>query len=101
MNITTVGIDLAKDTITVYAQDESGRGVLARNFRFKELAEWLVQLPAGCIVGMEACSSAHHWARTIEKFGHTVRLMAPQFTARKGPVARSSSRSGAERRRSR
>jgi len=44
MNITTIGIDLAKDAITAYAQDTQGRCVLSRNFRFKELAEWLVQL---------------------------------------------------------
>jgi len=45
MNITTVGIDLAKDVITVYAQDAQGKCVTSRNFKFKELAEWLVQLP--------------------------------------------------------
>ena len=60
MNITTVGVDLAKDIITVYAQDKTGRCVLSRNFKFKELAEWRVQLPEGCVVGMEACSPAQH-----------------------------------------
>ena len=58
MNITTVGIDLAKDIITVYAQDAQGHCVLSRNLKFKELAEWLVQLPEGCLIGMEACSTA-------------------------------------------
>ena len=56
MNITTVGVDLAKDIITVYAQDASGHCVLTRNGKFKELAEWRVQLPAGCLVSMEASS---------------------------------------------
>lgn len=79
MNITTVGIDLAKDIITVYAQDTQGRCVLSRNFRFKELAEWLVQLPAGCLVGMEACSTAHHWARRMQALGLEPRLMAAEF----------------------
>ena len=46
MNITTVGIDLAKDVITVSAQDAQGKCGQSRNFRFKELAEWLVQLSA-------------------------------------------------------
>jgi transposase len=79
MNITTVGIDLAKEVITVYAQDAQGRNVLSRNFRFKELAEWLVQLPAGCLVGMEACSTAHHWARRMQTMGLQPRLMAAEF----------------------
>jgi len=79
MNITTVGIDLAKDVITVYAQDEQGKCVLTRNFRFKELAEWLVQLPAGCLIGMEACSTAHHWGRRMQAMGLQPRLMAAEF----------------------
>lgn len=79
MNITTVGIDLAKDIITVYAQDTQARCVLSRNFKFKELAEWLVQLPEGCLVGMEACSSAHHWGRRMQAMGLQPRLMAAEF----------------------
>ena len=74
MNITTVGIDLAKDIITVYAQDAQGRCVMSRNFRFKELAEWLVQLPEGCLIGMEACSTAHHWGRRMQAMGLQPRL---------------------------
>lgn len=79
MNITTVGIDLAKDVITAYAQDESGRCVLSRNFKFKELAEWLVQLPDRCLVGMEACSTAHYWGRRMQEMGLQPRLMAAEF----------------------
>ena len=79
MNITTVGIDLAKDVITVYAQDTHGRCVLSRNFKFGELAEWLVQLPEGCLVGMEACSTAHHWGRRMQAMGLQPRLMAAEF----------------------
>jgi len=79
MNITTVGIDLAKEIITVYAQDAVGRCVMSRNFKFKELAEWLVQLPAGCVVGMEACSSAHHWGRRMQAMRLEPRLMAAEF----------------------
>lgn len=79
MNITTVGIDLAKDVITVYAQDASGRCVLSRNFKFKELAEWLVQLPEGCVIGMEACSTAHYWGRRMQELGLQPRLMAAEF----------------------
>ena len=79
MNITTVGIDLAKDIITVYAQDTQGHCVLSRNIKFKELAEWLIQLPAGCVIGMEACSTAHHWGRRMQAMGLQPRLMAAEF----------------------
>jgi transposase len=79
MNITTVGIDLAKDIITVYAQDKTGHCVMSRNLKFKELAEWLVQLPEGCLIGMEACSSAHHWGRRMQVMGLQPRLMAAEF----------------------
>lgn len=79
MNITTVGIDLAKEIITVYAQDADGQCVMSRNFKFKELSTWLIQLPAGCVVGMEACSSAHHWGRRMQAMGLQPRLMAAEF----------------------
>ena len=79
MDITTVGIDLAKEIITVYAQDTAGRCVLSRNIKFKELAEWLIQLPEGCLVGMEACSSAHYWGRRMQAMGLEPRLMAAEF----------------------
>lgn len=69
MNITAVGIDLAKDAITVYAQDSQGRCAPSRNFRFKELAEWLVQLPEGCLIGMAVCSTAHYWGRRTQAMG--------------------------------
>ena len=52
---------------------------MSRNFRFKELAEWLVQLPAGCLVGMEACSTAHYWGRRMQTMGLHPRLMAAEF----------------------
>jgi transposase len=79
MNITTVGVDLAKDIITVYAQDVHGHFVLSRNFRFKEFSAWLVQLPEGCLVGMEACSTAHYWGRRMQEMGLQPRLMAAEF----------------------
>ena len=79
MNITTIGIDLAKEIITVYAQDATGHCAMSRNLKFKELAEWLVQLPAGCLVGMEACSSAHYWGRRMQAMGLEPRLMAAEF----------------------
>lgn len=79
MNITTVGVDLAKDLITVYAADSAGRMISVRDLRYREFAAWLVQLPAGCMLGMEACSSAHHWARQMLELGLVPRLMAADF----------------------
>jgi len=76
--ITTVGVDLAKDVIVVCAGDAAGRTVYFRQFSFRAFAMWAANLPP-CIFGMEACSSAHHWARRLASFGHTPRLMAPEF----------------------
>jgi transposase len=78
MNITTVGIDLAKNVFQVHAVDARGRVVLRKQVRRGQVAQFFVNLPP-CLIGMEACASSHHWGRTLERLGHTVRLMAPQF----------------------
>lgn len=78
MNITTVGIDLAKNVFQVHGVDESGRVVLRKAVKRADLTKVFAQLPA-CLIGMEACGSAHYWARRLMQFGHTVKLMAPQF----------------------
>lgn len=78
MKITTVGIDLAKNVFQVHAVDERGKTVLKKQLKRGQVAEFFANLPV-CLIGMEACGSAHHWARKLAEFGHTVRLMAPQF----------------------
>ncbi len=78
MKITTVGIDLAKNLFQVHGVNEHGKAVLKKQLRRDQVAEFFAQLPA-CLIGMEACGSAHHWARKLGGFGHAVRLMAPQF----------------------
>lgn len=78
MRITTVGIDLAKNVFQVHGIDEHGKAVLKKQFRRDQLATFFVNFPT-CLIGMEACGSAHHWARKLQELGHTVRLMAPQF----------------------
>lgn len=78
MKITTVGIDLAKNVFQVHAVDEHGKVALRKQLRRDQVTKFFVNLPA-CLIGMEACGSAHHWARTLQGFGHTVRLMSPQF----------------------
>ena len=78
MNITTVGIDLAKNVFQVHGVDARGKVVLRKQLKRDQVARFFVNLPP-CLIGMEACASAHHWGRTLERFGHAVRLMAPQF----------------------
>ena len=78
MKITTVGIDLAKNVMQIHGVDERGRTVLRRQLKRGQVASFLATLEP-CLIGMEACGSAHHWARKLQGFGHTVRLMAPQF----------------------
>jgi transposase len=77
MKITTVGIDLAKNVFQLHAVDERGNAVLRKQLRREQVCRFFANMPA-CLVGMEACAGAHHWGRTLERFGHTVRLMAPQ-----------------------
>ena len=76
--ITTVGVDLAKEVIAVCAADRSGKTVFTRVFRRDTFAVWAVQLPP-CMFGMEACGAAHHWARWLASHGHTPHLMAAEF----------------------
>jgi len=81
MAVATVGIDLAKNVFAVHAVGESGLVELRRpEVRRAKLLELVASLPP-CLIGMETCSGAHHWAREFEKHGHTVRLMAPKFVA--------------------
>ena len=81
MNTTTVCVDLAKNTFSVCQVDGHGRVLSRHDFRRDAFAAWLVQLPAGTIVAMEACSGAHHWARRCLELGLQPRLMAAQFVA--------------------
>ena len=78
MNITTVGLDLAKNVFQVHAIDVRGKVVLRKQLKRNEVSRFFVNLPP-CVIGMEACASSHHWGRMLERFGHTARLMAPQF----------------------
>jgi transposase len=81
MKIITLGIDLAKNVFAVHGVDEFGKVGLARpNVRREQLLELVANLPP-CVIGMESCSGAHHWARLFAAHGHTPKLMAPKFVA--------------------
>lgn len=78
MQITTVGLDLAKYVFQAHGVNEHGKGVLRKQLRRDQVAAFFANLPA-CLVGMEACSSARYGARKRESMGHTARQMASQF----------------------
>ncbi len=78
MNITQVGIDLAKLVFQVHGVDARGKVALRKQLKRSQVAEFFSQL-APCLIGMEACGGAHFWARKLMEFGHTVKLIAPQF----------------------
>jgi transposase len=78
MKITTVGVDLAKKLFQVHGVDERGTPVLRKQLKRSQVLSFFANLTP-CLIGMEACCSAHHWARQLQKLGHTVKLMAPQF----------------------
>jgi transposase len=78
MKITTIGIDLAKNVFQVHGVDERGKAVLKKQVKRDHMAEFFANLPP-CLIGMEACGSAHFWANKLQSLGHTVKLMAPQF----------------------
>ena len=80
MEIKRIGLDLAKNVFEVHAVDEAERVVVRKTLRRGKVLEFFAQLPA-CVVGMEACGGAHHWARKLSELGHDARLMAPQFVA--------------------
>ena len=88
MQITTIGIDLAKTLFQLHGVDAEGRVVVRKLVRRGQMLSFFGQLPA-CLVGIEACSSAHYWARELIKLGHDVKLMPPSYV--KGYVKRGKS----------
>jgi transposase len=78
MDVRTLGIDLAKNLFRVHGVDAKGVTVVARQLRRRQVLPFMAQL-APCLVGMEACGGAHHWAREIARLGHEVKLMSPRF----------------------
>ena len=76
--ITTIGIDLAKTIFQLHGVDRHGKTSLKKTVSRAKLLETLANL-SPCLIGIEACGGAHHWARKIMELGHTVRIIAPQF----------------------
>jgi len=78
MSVSTIGIDLAKNTFSLHGINEHGKPCLRKTVSRKKLLNTLANVPP-CLIGMEACSGAHYWARELGKLGHDVRIMAPKF----------------------
>lgn len=78
MNIKRIGIDLAKHVFQIHGVDQQEHVVFRKQLRRHQMLNFFRNLPP-CLIGMEACSSSHYWARELQKLGHTVKLMAPQF----------------------
>jgi transposase len=86
MKVTRIGLDLAKHVLQVHGVDRHGKVVIRKQLTRAKMRGFFAQL-SPCLIGVEACASAHYWARELSQFGHTVRLMAPQFVRpyRKNP----------------
>lgn len=78
MKISVLGIDLAKQAFQLHGVDEEGQAVLRKKLTRSKLLAFIAQLEP-CLIGLEACSSSHYWAREMQRFGHDVRLIGPQF----------------------
>jgi len=78
MNITRIGIDLAKSVFQIHGVDRAGKVVAKKQLRRNQMLTYFSKL-SPTLIGMEACGSAHYWARELGKMGHDVRLMSPQF----------------------
>ncbi len=78
MEITTIGLDIAKNVFQVHGIEASGRAVIRRQLRRGQVLPFFEKQPC-CLVGIEACATAHHWAREIAALGHDARLMPPRY----------------------
>lgn len=78
MNVTTIGIDLAKNVFQLHGADDKGRQVFTKRLSRSKFLPFLANLPP-CLIGIEVCSSANYWMRRITEQGHEVRQISPQF----------------------
>src|SRR3979411_1936727 len=77
-DITTIGLDLAKNVFQLHAVDEAGSVVMRKRLRRGQVLAFFARIPP-CLVGMEACATAHHWAAELIALGHEPRLMPPTY----------------------
>ncbi|RYY11085.1 MAG: transposase, partial [Alphaproteobacteria bacterium] len=78
MEVTTIGIDLAKHVFQVHAVDAVGKVIVRKALRRVQVLPFFTKL-SPCLVGMEACGTSHYWARELSALGHTVKMMPPAY----------------------
>lgn len=78
MQVSTIGVDLAKNVFQAHGVDAAGKVTVTKQLRRGQVMGFFAELPP-CLVGMEACATAHHWARELTMLGHTVRLMPASY----------------------
>src|SRR5258705_6362874 len=76
--VTTIGLDIAKSVFQVHGHDGAGQVVIRRQLKRRSVLAFFQKLPP-CLVGIEACASAHHWSRELQALGHKVRLIPPAY----------------------
>ena len=76
--VNTIGLDIAKSVFQVHGVDAAGAVVIRKRISRAKVLEYFGELPP-CLVGIEACPSAHHWGRELQGLGHTVRLIPPSY----------------------
>ena len=76
--VSTIGLDIAKSVFQVHGVDVDGAVVIRKRVTRAKVLEYFAALPS-CLIGIEACPSAHHWSRILQALGHTVRLMPPSY----------------------
>ncbi len=76
--VITIGVDLAKNVFQVHGVDAAGAVVVRRQLRRRQVLPFFAKIPP-CLIGLEACATAHHWARQLIDLGHEVKLMPPHY----------------------
>ena len=76
--VSTIGLDIAKSVFQVHGVDGCGEVVICKRVRRSKLLEFFAALPR-CLIGIEACPSAHYWGRELQTLGHKVRLIPPSY----------------------
>ena len=76
MEVTTIGIDLAKHVFQVHAVDAAGKVIVRKALRRAQVLPFFTKL-SPCLIGMEACGTSHHWGRELSALGHTLKMMPP------------------------
>ncbi len=76
--VSTIGLDIAKNVFQVHGIDDTGNVVIRRQLRRSQVQAYFAKLPP-CLIGVEACATSHHWTRELKKLGHEVRMMPARY----------------------